>query len=276
MDKMEELDNGRSGDDRGAGSDIGGIGRSPGTSGINDGRTTATEDQVEVWRKIVRGSPASNQYAGSGEIGTSLPIVGTDNGEAKSNVSEDGSSFNTADGNLGADRVDEARIKSSSGNGKTSSGKARKSDGAANSDNLTDTKPENEKARLAVKLEAWGKKSDEAKINSINNSDKAEKADKAASAGLLAKQIIGVHKLASFAFGPEAEIEAEGAEELAKAINAVCKEYKIKLTGKALALSSLAFAVATIELPIWAGVLKSYNRNKPIKGVKQLELRIPD
>lgn len=67
---------------------------------------------------------------------------------------------------------------------------------------------------------------------------------------MLAKKIYGIHQLAGKVFGPEAEIEAQSAEELANAITDVLKEYDITFSGKTAALAGLTFTVLAVEGPI--------------------------
>lgn len=91
---------------------------------------------------------------------------------------------------------------------------------------------------------------------------------------MLAKKIYGVHQLAGKVFGPEAEIEAQSAEELATAITDVLKEYDITFSGKTAALAGLVFTALAVEGPIIYKIVSKKPKALP-EGGKTFEPVFP-
>lgn len=87
----------------------------------------------------------------------------------------------------------------------------------------------------------------------------------------LAKQIQGVHQLASLFF-PGAEIDEMSARMLAEAIADIAQEYNLQFLGKYGKWLNLAMVVTIVELPVVARVRENLERKKKEKAKQQGEV----
>ncbi|HID28379.1 MAG TPA: hypothetical protein EYP19_00055 [Desulfobacterales bacterium] len=92
---------------------------------------------------------------------------------------------------------------------------------------------------------------------------------------MLAKQILGCHKLLEGFAGPAAAIDVEQAEQLARSIDSFCREYGFAITGKAAATLGLIFTLIAVEGPVLLAIIGRLRGGKRSGSGKGLVLRFP-
>lgn len=91
---------------------------------------------------------------------------------------------------------------------------------------------------------------------------------------MIAKQLFGLHQLASVMTGIDLSIQEEGAQDLGKAIYEVIKQYDLDFIGKYSPWFNLIITAAVVELPVFAKLKISLDARAKLKKAKNVTPKV--